>query len=496
MKASSYMKRAIGLGVAMLLAGSLYAQDPVDLTKKGIQLSEKKSYDEAIKEFKKAIDIHNASSAKAYHNMGQALELKGELVNAIPYYEEAVKRNPAQVPSYERLGSLYFQTGEFEKAVATGEYVLKIDPDNKEVMQWLPDAYRMKLQRQQEMLLAKQKEEEERKKKALEQKKAEEKQYEEELDKKKAPRLLYATLDFTAQLGYYYEGSKFKLNTDEGTLVDMPEWVYVDFTPNKDWELEFKMGNPYLGAVSPNLVNYTETFQVSYLLDKYYLGAGVMGSHYRDDFAFINSFNAKKTIAENDFKLGLVFGKKEEKSVLKVALYPRFMPQDTRNSKGKTLDTGFYEFTYNYTFDRTLSYYSRVTGYDFYYFDNPNRLANYWGLYELAVGFSFNKYNDVTREKSLIVTIEFIERLYLRNLNNSDPYDLANGQSMFGIDSKNWLKGRPFSGYYSNSHSLLLRVDEMLTRNAFVYQKIGYEMNTGRGDHNEITLLLGAGAVF
>jgi hypothetical protein len=496
MKMRRCIRQTLVIGIMAMMTVTLHAQDPVDHTKKGVQLSDKKAYDEAIKEFGKAIDIYNNSSARAYHNMGQALELKGELKNALPYYEEAIKRNPAQVPSFERLGSLYYQTGDFEKAVATGEHVLKIDPNNKEVMQWLPDAYKMKLQRQQEMLLAKQKEDEENKRKALEKKKADEKQYEEELDKKKAPRLLYASLDFTTQIGYYYDSGKFKLKTDDGLLVDVPEMLYVDFTPTKDWEIEFKTGNPHLGAASPNLVNYTETLQAAYFLDKYAIGAGMMGTHYGDNFAFVNSAGpAKKNYVENDFKIGIVFGKREEKSTLKVALYPRFMPQDTKNSKGKTLDSGFYEFSYNYTFDRTVSYYSRVTGYDFYYFDNANRLANYWGLYEVAVGVSFNKFNDVTKEKFLVFTVEFLERIYLRNLNNDKPYDVANGQGMFGIDAKNWIKGRPFSGYYTNSHSLLFRVDEIVTKNAFVYQKIGYEMNTGRGTNNEFSLMLGAGVL-
>ena len=186
-----------------ILSNSLYSQDAKKLDKRGIKYGEMERYDNAVKNFDKAIDIYNKNSSKTYHNKAWVLELKGEFEKAILSYEEAIRRNSEQLPSYERVGYLYYKTGKYEKAVNTGEYVLKMDLNNSEVVKWLPDAYRLRLKKRQEELLAKKREEERKRKEDLQKKKEEEKdgkarteKGEEEDDEDKPPRLIYATFDF------------------------------------------------------------------------------------------------------------------------------------------------------------------------------------------------------------------------------------------------------------------------------------------------------------
>lgn len=464
----------------------LFSADPYQLTKKGVELSDKKFYDEAIIEFKRAIEIYNSSSAKAYHNMGQALELKGDYPQAIVYYEEALKRNPLQVDTYQRIGYMYFKTADYDKAVTAGEYVIKVDPNNAEVWQWLPDAYKLKLQKQQEMLLAKQREEELKKKQDALKKKEEEEKAAQEEAKKRPKRIIYTTFDFLLRTGYYFDDSLYKFISVSGPYSPCPEMLYVDFTPHKNWEFDLKMGTPYLGALMPEVVTHTEVIQAMFHMEKYMLGLGFMGNHYKDDF----NFDTK--MIKSDYKIGVLFGLKEEKSVMNFILYPRFLPHDTAHSKGKTLDTDYYEFNFKYKSNRFFSYYSRVSAAEYFFFDHTNEISNYYGVYELCFGASLNKYSEETKREFLTFSLEFIEKFYMRNLNNTHPYKVFNGQGWFGMDSSNWFKGRPISGFYTLGHVLGFRIDEQLNEYISLYQKFSIELAGDEGDHNEFSLLLGA----
>ena len=72
----------------------------------GVKLGKQKKYNEAIKEFDRAIKKYDRNSAMAYHNRAWAFELKGNTEAAIKNYEEALRRNPVQVVTGEKLGFL------------------------------------------------------------------------------------------------------------------------------------------------------------------------------------------------------------------------------------------------------------------------------------------------------------------------------------------------------------------------------------------------------
>ncbi len=467
----------------LAVTNGLYAEDPQSLTRKGIDLSEKKQYSEAAREFKKAIDIHNNSSAKSYHNMGWVLELKGETGEAIKHYEEALRRNPSQIPTYERVGYLYFKTGDYEKAVAAGEYVIKVDPKNQSVIRWLPEAYKLKLQK--EMLLARKQEEE--KKKQQEKQKPDEKQ---EKKEEKTSRFLFATFDFMLRTGYYFDENKFKYVDTEGLYSSFPEMLYVNITPLPAWEFDLAAGRPYLGAMTPDVIIHTETLQAMLHMGPWHLGAGIMGNHYRDDFNF------GKKYALTDFKAGVLFGVKKEKYTTRFAFYPRFLPHDGPQSSGKSLDVSMFEFSYHYTVDTALGYYSKISAKDYYFFNHTDRRSNYYGVYDITFGVSLNRLTEVKKKKYLTFILEFTERFYLRNLDNDDPYSLANGQGLFGADADGWFSGHPFSGFYTQGHQLSLRVEEWLNAYLFLYQSFVFEMAGTKGDHNEFSLLLGVGGSY
>ena len=138
---------AVLTGVILVFSfrGMVVSETAETMNRRGIEYGKQKRYEQAIKEFDKSLDIYNTKSARTLHNKGWVLEKKGDIDKAIEYYREAAERNPRQVPSHVRLGYLYYKTGKYEDAVNTGEYVLKIDPENNEVKKWLPEAYKMKI---------------------------------------------------------------------------------------------------------------------------------------------------------------------------------------------------------------------------------------------------------------------------------------------------------------------------------------------------------------
>ncbi len=104
---------------------------------------------------------------------------------------------------------------------------------------------------------------------------------------------------------------------------------------------------------------------------------------------------------------------------------------------------GFFEFSYRYDVDKSLAYYSRISAADYYFFDHRNRISNYYGVYELSLGLVLGKYDEATKQKFLTFTIDLTERFYLLDLANDEPYRFANGQGLFGVDSRTWFKETP-----------------------------------------------------
>jgi len=459
---------------------ALYAQDPEELTREGVELGRKQKYEESLQKLDESIKLYNVRSAKTLHNMGYVYELKGEIDKAIPAYEEAVRRNPIQIPSLERLGYLYYKTCLYDKAVATGENVLKLDPKNQEVIKWLPDAYKQKLiaQAKAQMEEAAQKEE----KKVTKEEVAEEEKPQEK------KRILLATVDLMSRTGYFLEGSGFEVVSDNGIGPNMPYLFFVDVGPFDGWEARITIGNPYYGALMPDVNAWMEKVEGMFNAGGYYLGFGILGNHHRSG----DVFGQNKHL--NDYKMGILFGLTKDKAKVDIALYPRLIMRDGEKSSGETFDADYFDFTYTYIFDKYLSYYTRLTINEFYFFDHTIPACLYTGVYDFSIGVVLNRYNELTGQRKLSFRFSLTERMYFGNMNIDDPYaKFGNGQGWFGINTDKWTKGDPFSGFKSLSHVFTAGVEEYVHKNVFLYQTLGFELADTSENHHEITFKLGAG---
>jgi len=446
------------LACALLIPGrtGYSAETPAELNRRGVELGRQEKYKEALQKFDRSISLYDKSSARTFHNKAWVLELKGETDEAIKNYEEAIRRNPLQVPSHERVGYLYYTTGQYAKAVSTGEYVLKIDPDNREVVKWLSDAYRMKIQQRQEEL---------------------------------HPEI--GSYDSLFREGYYFGGTGFAYIRDNGAGPDYVNMLHINLTPGTSWELDVLTGNPYLGALTPDMISWTERVQVIYNLGGYSLGLGVWGNHYNSD----DNFNSGITM--HDYKGGAVFGYNTEKVNVRVLLYPRLLMRDGENSSGRTFDADYFAFLYEYTFDKYLSYYTHMTAEEYYIYDHRVPVSNYYGMYELALGLTLGRYDKTSGERFLSVTVGITERMYMMDLLNDEPYkNFGNGQGWFGINTDKWMKGAPFSGFRSLAHIFSVKVEEPVSQYFFLYQKLMFEVVDGAEDHHEIALQIGVGGQY
>lgn len=485
MRNRTLLKISFPLIFCFISGSLLMARDPSAINRYGSQLGEKKQYKEAIDEFDRAIDIYDKESAQTYHNRGWAHELKGETDKALPNYEEALRRNPYQVISGEKAGYIYYKKGDYENAIRIGEHVLKYDPDNKEVIKWLPDAYtkRLQLKKEKDEKIAKEIE-------AKERKIEEQKEQQEELKEKEAV-IVYVTYDFMLRTGYDMSTEKYGFVYDRGYLGDIPEKIFCRITPTLNWTIDVFAENPWLGGMMPSaLCMQNETLEASYKIKNFFIGLGIQFNHYESDISF------NRDLRLWDVKVGLLFGYQKDKFDLQFRCYPRLLPFDTQASTNQTLDIDQFGLLYKYRLSGLLSYYVNINWRDYYIMDHTNKLSNWWGVYEFGIGIKLGDIKKSNNKRDFTFSVEFVERLYYRDLNNNKPYDALNGQGWFGLNSDKWLTGGPISGFWTYGHTFGFKVEEEIIKYLFLYQGFYIEMTDTVQGHYEFNFLIGVGGVY
>lgn len=485
-------------------------KEDVRLNKEGVEYGQSNRLDEAIRHFDRAIQLRDEAAAKVYHNRGYAYELKGDLSAAIKSYEEAWKRNPRQIVTGERLGFAYYRTEDYERAVEMGEAVLKLDPENKEVPRWLPDAYRKRMEKRQEALLAEEKrrqEEKERREREEDAKRLEEKKKEEER------RKLFLAADGMLRTGafygeklhyshlYYTSPHGYRVLTDPGALP-IPLWLVMKITPVPFFEIDVNAGKPWLGGQMPNFIDFSGTLEFLFHIKSVSFGAGAMATHYDSTYAFHRRYKLW------DPKVGFIFAYRKDGTETRIRWYPRMLIMDPKSSTGKSLDVGALFIDYTYQVKSFIAVYALIHARDYYVFchsfdyrvfygslmRHSENVASYWGVYDIGLGVSLTDLIYTGTDFKFNFAFEWIERFYLRKLEQEAPYTLApNGQGWFGLDLRRWSKGKPFSGFHALSQVLGFRFEEELTRNFFMYQKIILELADQNAEHHEFNFLAGFG---
>ncbi len=452
------MKKTILLILGILFSISVSAQTASDYNRSGIAKVRSGDYEGAIEDFEKALTMADVNAARVYHNIGISYEKQGNLTKAAENYDEAIRRNPAQIQSYERGGYVHYTLKNYSRAVEIGKQGMKLDPDNREIPRWLRKAY-------------------------------------DESYKKERPKLFPDTgkLDHhpekTLLIGFETcligavntDPFGFSIEGNPGLLVDVTSKTHIMYIHEKTWGGRIVFGNPYYGALLPDTLTFYERLEGFYTDGSYYIGGGLLGAHYSGK----HHFGRNKDL--NDIKLGFIYGFKGNKDRVDLYWYPRFIPSDTGYGKKYTMDVSLFDVKWIRAFNNNFDLYGAFSMNEFYYFDNNKSLSHYDGTYDFSGGCILNNRHDSLFTVYLYLT----ERMYMQNYQNEKPYRMLNGQGFFGLDTGNWFKGAPFSGIKTFGHVLQARFEHNFSKNFKLYEKISFEYCGTEETRHDITVWVG-----
>jgi tetratricopeptide (TPR) repeat protein len=126
--------------VTFLAFSPAFAQDFNDLMKQGIGLHNAGKYDEAIAKYNQALKLV-PDNASANYEIAFSLYSAKRPKEAIPYLEKASKDNRMTVPADALLASIYDEDNQSDKAIATYQEAIKIDPTYPQIYYNLGIAY-------------------------------------------------------------------------------------------------------------------------------------------------------------------------------------------------------------------------------------------------------------------------------------------------------------------------------------------------------------------
>jgi tetratricopeptide (TPR) repeat protein len=97
--------------------------------KKGVLLTQQEHYDEALAEFRLALQLM-PDLDRAHLGLGAALQGKGDLEGAIAEYRMLLKRHPNDPAAHNNLGSALQQKGDIAEAISEYRTALQSQPDD------------------------------------------------------------------------------------------------------------------------------------------------------------------------------------------------------------------------------------------------------------------------------------------------------------------------------------------------------------------------------
>jgi tetratricopeptide (TPR) repeat protein len=111
----------------------------VPLYSLGLALAAQGRLDEAIENYRKAIQI-NPNYSDALNNLGNALTDQGRLDEAIENYRKAIQLNPNDCKVLNNLGGALLHQGRFDEAIESFRKAIRINPDYAEAQYNLGNA--------------------------------------------------------------------------------------------------------------------------------------------------------------------------------------------------------------------------------------------------------------------------------------------------------------------------------------------------------------------
>jgi len=511
-------KRPAALLASLLLTGlcGLFAQDGNNLISNTQSTESKNSdavsdaqrgqYEPAIKKFKNIITLQDQNAAITYNNLGYTYLLNGDYQNALENFQKAVDRNPVLVPALANLGKMQYQLGKYQEAVMYGEKTLALDPQNANVRDWLPDAYK---------------------------KAADKRMYELQNAKKQepvgedgqktgenpiAPQKPDSRVEF---LGFYelaYDrGNNSARHYATPTTLTFPATLSTTIWISPDVEFIADIKTPSMGLYIPSFVTSEEN--IGFILHSkhllYGMGAYFSQANFLDNIVdghgrFVSNTEFPK---RNDTKLGLIFGFQKEFSSLVFYIFPRYLFQDSLTGpKSIEFDKAYTKVEYKMIFPEDqkrvifpthfeLALGLKATEYfvtEYQVASGSKAVSHYFGTYDIYADISFGKIQKSFDQIPMQFGILLGGRLHFQDFDNIKTSTLFNGQGYFGFNGANViaLKGKTFSSFTAFGFLLDVYARQMFAGNMILMEKVGTEFTSAGQTYNGITLSLGLGFLF
>ena len=133
------LKEALNCCIQVTLMQPAFA-DAFNLS--GLIARQQKDYVESVKQFRKALQIHEGNIIYL-NNLGQSLFLLGKENDAVKALKKALAADPYFTPSLLQLGKYYRNKNEFDLAIANFEKILEKTPENISALNNLGNTYQL-----------------------------------------------------------------------------------------------------------------------------------------------------------------------------------------------------------------------------------------------------------------------------------------------------------------------------------------------------------------
>jgi len=494
-------------------SGAQKSNDNTDiLNEEGVESAQRGEYENAIRQFNKAISIQDAKAAVSYNNLAYTYMLSGDRDTAILFYKKALERNPNMLPAMGNLGKLLYETEKFEESIIYGEKLLQRDPYNVEVRQWLPDAYRLAAKQRMDQL-QNPAEESEGDTGAPATRPAPAKRPMSEIGYAAGGQFRYNKIPISL-LKKKYKNIKVSMYGPPSTSY-IPMDIFGNFWMSPEVQVRFDIKSPYSVMEFPSFISTEEKMEFMFYGKKAFFGAGILfsQSNFREDNIsktkeFITNFEYP---IRDDVKLGFTVGSRSEYNYFVLSAYPRYLFTDPK--KGP--------LSIEYDLSKFYMEYRRTVPADekrqilpghlemaliidikeafvLEYLVPPKNKINghFFGIYDFTIDITFGKIQPMFKKVPTVFGLSITERIYLFELNEKSPRTYGNGFGFFGFD---WLKatsGNPFASFHTNSMILRLYLKQMFASRIVLKEEIGYEISGDSGDYNAFSLDLAVGFSF
>ncbi len=460
-----------------LIVSTIRTKSFFKLNEKALKSAESGDYNKAVKTLKKATKI-NRISAIAHYNIGYTHHLRGNYKLAIKSYKASIDRKSNFVLPHQNLGKVYYKSGHYKEAIEQANKVLKLNPKNKQVIKWLPDA-RKKYAQQQRLGY-----------------------YEKSGIGTNVGYFDNTFLSlrnsawYPIQFSYIIAGGFFiNKNRNAPTFILLPTAtrlpMYFYLSLKTLIQLHIKVGTaPVAGLLNPAFFIAEEIIELTYQHKKWFFGGGIMMSQFDttvDDAIGFSKFRLNTDInTASDFKLGLLLEYQTQKNSFSVTAYPRYLFRDPIKSetRGISIDRNLFLLAYKSKVSNAQTQWTPSFLIEFkinesyiseYQTSKGPIIGHYFGYYDVNFGIIFPNFWKGLVSFPLTIGFKLVNRIYFADINDPKPQAFGNGQGFAGFSIDGLLEANTFSGLRSNSHKLLVFSKQRLSKLVSLQETIGFD---------------------